>query len=505
MKKKTILFFSRCELVHMYGKLHKYLISDYNIVHVAYSEDEASVLLNDYGISNIWIFKNEFLVEKEEFTLCNTLIKEIDNLFIYQTDGRFNLNGSIQSDRTFLNLDYHIALEITAIYHKVWQKIFSSLKIDFFIHEPTSLMLNHMAYVLCKQQGGVYSTHIMVPGEADYNFIMVDNDNGYPTEIINKFNSITDEDIELNKERIKLFLDNFRSSYNVFFDVLGSGKPSLNFYFKIFKSAIKEQLFRFISIKKIERSIDNVEYFLNNNRLYSKRIKNFIDYRKIKYDEYVSDIDFYFYPLHLEPEAVVLYWAGSIYSNQVKLIENIASQLPPCTMLYVKDHPHLYGYRDVSDYKRIQDIPNVKLLAPHLPGKKIVNDSKGVITLNGTAGLEALLLNKQIISFGSAFYNVSSRVNYVRNIKDFRILIYDLKGVNYEDDDELKKFVLAYLDSHKVGFTDFYGNVANEIELDMMVNIENVAKGLALFFSKYENFINLNEQVFDVKKKINEH
>ena len=505
MQKKTILFFSRCELVHLYGKLHKYLIPDYNIVHVAYSEVEATVLVNDFGLSHIWIFKNEFIVEKEKCKLSNALIEEIDRLFINETDGRFNLNGSIQSDRTFFNMDYNKALEITAIYHKVWKNIFSTLKIDFFIHEPTSLMLNHMASVLCKQQGGVYSTHIMVQGEADYNFIMVDHDNGYPTEFINKFNSIMNEDIELNKERIQLFLENFRSNYNVFFDIIGSGKPSLNFYFKIFKSAIKEQLSRFISRKKIDRAINNVEYFLNNNRLNSKRIKNFIEYRKIKYDEYLSDADFYFYPLHLEPEAVVLYWADGIYSNQVKLIENIASQLPPGILLYVKDHPHLYGYRDVLDYKCIQDIPNVKLLAPHLPGKKIVNDSKGVITLNGTAGLEALLLNKQIISFGSAFYNVSSRVSYVRNIKDLRIVIYDLKGVNYEDDDELNKFVLAYLDSHKVGFTDFYGNVANEIELDMIMNTENVAKGLSLFFSKYENFINKEEQVLYDKNEINEH
>lgn len=505
MQEKTILFFSRCELVHLYGKLHKYLITDYNIVHVAYSEEEATVLVNDYGLSHIWILKKEFIVEKEKFKLSNGLIEDIDHLFINQTDGRFNLNGSIQSDRTFLNMDYDKALEITAIYYKVWQKIFSTLKIDFFIHEPTSLMLNHMASVLCKQQGGVYSTHIMVQGEAEYNFIMVDHDNGHPTEFINKFNSITNEDIELNKERIQLFLENFRSSYNVFFDVIGSGKPSLSFYFKILKSAIKEQLSRFILRKKIDRAIDNVEYFLNSNRLNSKRIKNFIEYRKIKYDQYVADANFYFYPLHLEPEAVVLYWADGIYSNQVKLIENIASQLPPGIMLYVKDHPHLYGYRDVSDYKCIQNIPNVKLLAPHLPGKKIVNDSKGVITLNGTAGLEALLLNKQIITFGSAFYNLSSRVSYVRNIKDFRTVIYDLNGINYEDDDELNKFVLAYLNSHKVGFTDFYGNVANEIELDMIMNTENVAKGLALFFNKYENFMNKEEQVFYGKNEINEH
>jgi capsule polysaccharide modification protein KpsS len=490
MQKKTILFFSRCELVHLYGKLHKYLIDNYNIVHVAYSEEEAAVLVNDYGLSDILILKNEFILEKTKFKLNNELTEEIDRLFINQTDGRFTLNGSIQSDRTFLNMDYDKALEITAIYHNVWKNIFSALKVDFFIHEPTSLMINHMASVLCKQQGGVYSTHIMVQGEEDYNFIMVDHDNGYPTEFIYKFNSISDNDIELSRERVQLFLEKFRSSYNVFFDVIGSGKPSLNFYLKIYKSAVKEQLSSFIGRKKIDRSVDNIEYFLNNLKLNSKRINNFFKYRAIKYDEYVSGIDFYFYPLHLEPEAVVLYWAEGFYTSQVKLIENIAAQLPPNVMLYVKDHPHLYGYRDVADYKRIQDLPNVKLLAPSLPGKKIVNDSKGVITLNGTAGLEALLLNKQIITFGSAFYKISERVKYVRNIKDFKDVIYKLRGIKYEDDYELYKFVLAYLNSQKVGFTDFYGNVANEIKIDMETNIKNVANGLNMFFKQYDNYNN---------------
>jgi hypothetical protein len=488
MQKKTILFFSRCELVHLYGKLHKYLITDYNIVHVAYSDEEAMILVNDYGISNIWILKKQIQFEKEKFKSNNALIEEIDNIFIKYTDGRFNLNSSIQSDRTFLNMNYDQALETTTIYYKVWLDLFSKNKIDFFIHEPTSLMLNHIASIICKQKGCVYSTHIMVQGEADYNFIMVDYDNGYPTEFIYKYNSLTEEQIKFNKERIELFLEKFRSNYNVFFDVLGSGKPRLFFYFKIFKEAIKEQLTRIISTKKIDKGLDNIEYFLDKNRLNSKRIKNIFEYTKIKYDEYMPGEDYYFYPLHLEPEAVVLYWSDGIYSNQVKLIENIAAQLPPNIMLYVKDHPHLYGYRDVADYKRIQNIPNVKLLEPHLPGKKIVNDSIGVITLNGTAGFEALLLNKQTISFGSAFYNVSSRVRYVSNIKDFRDVIYGLKSISYEDDEELYRFVLAYLDSHKIGFTDFYGNVASEIGIDMTMNIRNVAKGLSFFFKEYDNF-----------------
>jgi hypothetical protein len=482
MPKKTILFFSRCELVHLYGGIDKHLNSEFNIIHIAYSKFESDILINTYSIPNVINFNNEIDL-LHNYLANDTFFIELDKLFLKETDGRFNLNGSIQSDRTFNGMKYDEALRITAIYFQAWKKILSLQKVDFFIHEGTSLMMNHIACILCKNQGGVYSTHIMVQGELAFNFLMTDFDTGYSTELIANYNRINDLELKINEEKINLFLEKFRSSYNVFFDIIGGAKPSFMFYFKIFKSAIKEQILRFVTILINNNAKNNIEYFLANDRLNSRRFKNFIKYIRIKYDKYIGNEVFYFYPLHLEPESVVLYWADGIYSNQVKLIENIASQLPPLTFLYVKDHPHLYGYRDVDDYKKIQSIPNVKLISPHLPGKRIVNDSIGVITLNGTAGLESLLLNKQTITFGSAFYNVSNRVKTVRNVRDFRKVIYDLKDINYVDDYEIKRFVLAYLQSHKTGFTDYYGNYINKIELNKEENFMNIAKGLSLYFN----------------------
>ena len=488
MNNKTVLFFSRCELVHLYGSIDKYLKNEFNIIHVAYSKIEEEILKKTYSVPEIINFENE-LKESKCLKINHEFIHELDSIIINETNGRFNLSGSIQSDRTFLGMEYEEALKFTSEYCIVWEKIFSKNKIDFFIHEPASLMMNHIASLYCKKQGGIYSTHIMVQGEKPYNFIMVDHDNGHATEIISNYNKITNIDIELNEDRINNFLQKFRLNYEIFFDIIGSGKPTLKFYIKIIRSVIKEQLYYLISKIKRYQNKSNIDIFLTNNRLQTKRIKNILSYRKIKYDKYNTENEFYFYPLHLEPEAVVLYWADGIYTNQVKLIENISSQLPPFTNLYVKDHPHLYGYRDVEDYKKIQAIANVKLLPPHLPGKKIVKDSKGVITINGTAGLEAILLNKKIITFGSAFYNVSSRVKYVKNIKDLREILYSIEKINYSDDFELKKFVLSYLNSHKNGFTDFYGNIANEIRLNKEENSFSIANDLKSFFNNYENFI----------------
>jgi len=480
--KQNILFFSRCDLTHLYGQLHNYLILDFNIIHVAYSTLEADILQKKYGIENVINFKERVLLAERETVVDETFLKKLDNLFRTQTDDKFTLNGAIQSDRTFNNMDYDAALLITSFYYNAWQSIFSLLKVDFFIHEPVSLMMNQMACVLCKEQGGIYSTHIMVQGESKYNFIMVDDWNGVPTEMKRIYENISDNDILINEDRIASFLTGFRASFSVFFDVMGSGKPTARLYFNLLKNAIRDQAVLLFSHKKLSKTRDNIEVFLLENQLNLKRLKNFRAYKAVKYDAYDTGKKFYFYPLHLEPEAVVLYWADGLYTNQVKLIENIAAQLPPDTFLYVKDHPHLYGYRDISDYNRIQEIPNVKLLPPHLPGKKIIIDSMGVITINGTAGFEALLLNKQVIVFGSAFYAISKRVKYVKNIRDLRNVIYNLDPIDPADDLEIKRFVFAYIQAQKKGFTDFYINLANNIEIDMTQNIQDAATCLTEFF-----------------------
>ena len=482
LMKQNILFFSRCDLTHLYGQLHNYLISDFNIIHVAYSMLEVDILQKEYGIKNVINFKERVQLAERETVINETFLKKLDDLFTTQTDGKFTLNGSIQSDRTFKNMDYDVALLITSLYYNAWQSIFSLFKIDFFIHEPVSLMMNQMASVLCKEQGGIYSTHIMVQGESKYNFIMVDDWNGVPNEMKTIYENISDHDILINEERVTSFLTSFRASFSVFFDVMGSGKPTAKLYFNLLKNALRDQALLLLSHKKLSKTRDNIEVFLLENQLNLKRLKNFRTYKTVKYDTYNIEKKFYFYPLHLEPEAVVLYWADGLYTNQIKLIENIAAQLPPDTFLYVKDHPHLYGYRDISDYNRLQDIPNVKLLPPHLPGKKIIKDSLGVITINGTAGFEALLLNKQVIVFGSAFYAISKRVKYVENIRDLKDVIYNLKPINTTDDLEIKKFVLAYLKAQKKGFTDFYINLANSIEIDMTQNIQDAAASLSEFF-----------------------
>lgn len=484
MDKKCILFFSRLELTDLYGSLHKFLKSDCIVYHIAYSDFEENILKKKYGIGNVLNFKKEMdkVLDNKSLSFSSDTLKELDQSLLNATSGEFNINNALSADRTFKYQSYEDSIKTTIAYYYTWKKIYSiiSIKVDFFIHEPVSLMMNFMAFVLCRLQGGVYTTHIMVQGADEMNFLMIDN-LGEASELRESYAKIQKEcikDCDLSAE--KVFLNNFRNSYNVFFSVIA--QKNLKKF--LLKNLMRSQLAKLLKRITFRDYVDNIEHFIYKDDAIRRRLRNLKNYRQIKFDDFDKSNKYYFYPIHIEPEAVVLYWAKNRYTNQVKLIENIASQLPCGTFLYVKDHPHYEGYRDVEDYKRIKQIPNVKLLPSSYSGKEIIKHSKGVITINGTGGFEALLLNKHVFVFGRAFYDCSNRVNKINSIDELREAVYGLENVVYEDDYDLLVFLKSYLDTQKKGFTDFYGGVAAKLDLNFEQNAYQVASGLKKYFNR---------------------
>jgi hypothetical protein len=233
---------------------------------------------------------------------------------------------------------------------------------------------------------------------------------------------------------------------------------------------------------------EHISKFLeNNNKDIFRELENI--FGRIFLDLYSSpnkNDKYFFYPLHLEPEAVVLYYAEGWYNGQVKLIENIAMQLPPNTFLYVKDHPHGGQYRDIDDFKRIITIKNVKLIQPDISGKSIIRNSLGVITINGTAGFEALLLNKYVFCFGKAFYTSFKGVVYLNEIKKLREAIYrtNFNEENNFDIEEINCFLKC---SHE-GFVGYFSNRHLKLGIDSDVNSKIVANGISSLISGVAGF-----------------
>lgn len=485
--RENIILFSRCELVYLYGEISKYLIKKYNVIHVAYSDKEESILREKYSITEIINFRKETqkILTKEKFDseLCNF----IDQSIIEQSNNRFNLNSAIQYDRTFQNLSYEECLILSQTYYKFWHALISQKNIKYLLHELVSLYFNHIAFIICKNHSAKYIAQIQVYGESTNNFLIVSADDGISEEINHNKNNQT-LSIE-EKNRVNKFLLEFRSDENTFFNSLSTKHNFLNNIKVSSKLAISVIKNKFLLwLKNYQLPIDHLEIALFKEVSFVREMKRkWGMFFYLKYDEYNPKLKYYYYPIHLEPEAVVLYWGDGIYKNQIKLIENIAAQLPPDCYLFVKEHPHAGTYRDLDDYNKIKAIPNIKLLNPKVPGKNITRNSIGVITISGTSGFEALLMNKQVYTFGNAFYNQCKRVINVKNIRDLRNILYSNYNTKFKDDDDLYGFVYGYLQSAHPGFVNYFLNYNEIMGIDDEKNIKMVADGLNEYFEKCRN------------------
>lgn len=490
--KKTILFFSRCQLADFYGSMSEEFTQNFEVLHIAYSNVEEEILKKRYNIKHVINLKKEISLLLNHVVVNDEIIKEIDTLIINQSKDRFSLNASIQADRTYKFLSYEDSLKLSVAYYDFWNKIITSYNVDFLVHEPTSIFLNQIASLLCKKNKALYFTLIGVYGENEYNWIALSGDDGVADELI--INEKREKKLSKREvERVEAFIKGFRKDNSFLYQKVFKGKA--NFY-KLIVSSMKligsftKRAYSRISIKK--DLISHIDLFEFKDFSFFRELKKqWNTFFFIKYDVCDYNLNYYYYPLHYEPEAVVLYWGDSIYKNQVKLIENIAGQLPPNSFLYVKDHPHAGYYRDVSDYKKIQEIPNVKLLDPAISGKNLIRKCESLITINGTSGFEAIMLNKQVYTFGNGFYSPFTKVERIYNIRELRSKIYQHHGKVLEDDEELYLFIHNYLNSIHSGFVDYFINFAKIYKINDAKNSKIVAREL----SKYINIINTNNEI----------
>lgn len=183
-------------------------------------------------------------------------------------------------------------------------------------------------------------------------------------------------------------------------------------------------------------------FHIDNTVRYTRKIFS----RRWRKLEMPSNEEFVFFPLHYEPELSLSLFAP-YYPNQLALIQHIAQCLPVGLKLYVKEHPAMVGLRPFSYYKKLKHIPNVQLISPFMDSHEIIKKSKLVITITGTAGWEAILLQKPVITFGEAFYNkkweMAKRAGAIHQLPD---LIHHALRHHQHNEKQLLYFVTAILE-----------------------------------------------------------
>lgn len=263
---------------------------------------------------------------------------------------------------------------------------------------------------------------------------------------------------------------------------------------------------------------DNVIYYNEKNRIadiiskYGERAQIYIkrkDYKilmnKLKYlfitrtqtnqflkriEKLEEEVDlnrkFYFFALHLQPEATTLPNGGT-FSDQLMAVRLLAKNLPDDTYLYVKEHPSywiqkgrlesVYESRSIQFYKEIKSLKNVKLIKHAYSSQELLQRCNAVVTITGTVGFEALFLDKPVLLFGHTFYENYSYVFSIKTAQECKKAIEQISKNKFKFDKKEMKIYLKSIEKYVVpmganekNFKDNGTPVVDKVDRNNIVN-----------------------------------
>jgi hypothetical protein len=233
-------------------------------------------------------------------------------------------------------------------------------------------------------------------------------------------------------------------------------------------------------------SINRHDFFDSNRPSFSHNLKTILKKKKllVKYNKIVQDVsledEFVFVPLHYEPERTSNPDGGHYY-NVYDMLVSLRSYVPSNIKIIIKEHPlqfakTLHGHRGRSAlfYQSISMLPNIQFAKLDVSSDILIKKSILVATQTGTAALEASILEKKSLVFGSPWF---LGVPNVYAYGDFSF--EELLKKHLFSKTEVKEYILDYIANYT---------------LPVCVN----PSGLEYFKRKYPEYLNdlLNDEFF---------
>ena len=146
---------------------------------------------------------------------------------------------------------------------------------------------------------------------------------------------------------------------------------------------------------------------------------------------------YFYYPLHFRPESSTLTLGRHIDDDFA--IDYIARLLPIGSYLVVKENKHMIPERKISFYRKLQKYNNVILVDSSLSSSNLILNSLGVLSVSGTALLEASILGKPSHALGNPEFENYLTSHGLDSLENFLLNCVYNKPVN-------TNLILAYLD-----------------------------------------------------------
>jgi hypothetical protein len=467
---KTILFDSRDSFLVRQSLMHDYFQKnpERNIIPVSVFHDyeaykEYQYLGNTELLASFW--------EKGRCRYDKPSLCELEEKYDI-----INFWNIVASDRFIKNRKEQYIIEQISFYIYAWETIIDKYKPDYIVTETIAGLWNYVLYFICRHNNIVYLSIQTTKNTGRYYFSR--DQFGSWNELEKRYDELLSKG--LNKDETLIasdFIQNFQKKPLV---------PPFMKFMAAFPNFIKFINFPrfFINLRK-----DIIQNWIHKNHDYKLgyRLSEYgltIKYAsRILYSKLMNlfekpDLDgnYILYPLHFQPEATTDIWAP-YYSDQLFTIKSIARSLPFGFYLYVKEHSAKLGSKPIRFYRDIHKIPNIRFIDPFSSIYDLINNSKAVIVITSTTGLESILLNKPTIVLGNVFYNIYPFVKRVHDIND---LPHIIKEALYQKVNNTcpERLAFAYLYSIMGYKSDIYTYRPDEQEIVCFIDelLEEISK-----------------------------
>lgn len=121
--------------------------------------------------------------------------------------------------------------------------------------------------------------------------------------------------------------------------------------------------------------------------------------------------DYIYFGLHTQPESSIDI-QGKDHSNQLEFVKKLRMHTPSNLEIVVKIHPTDVDGKPLKYFRSFSEIPGVTLLNHDVDSQELIRNSEAVVTITGTAGIEAVCLKKCVFTFAPNYYNIYEGVHY---------------------------------------------------------------------------------------------
>lgn len=363
--------------------------------------------------------------------------------------------------------------------HDFLESLLNAEKPDYLYGEIGNAV-EHLAWLMCSGFGAAYMAPVrarIMPERFVFSYNPVENipelKETYDTY---RRHGIPQAERKSAEEFLSRFISDRRKASS--FSVKSPLSTDIKAPMKVLKDTISRSMIPAGPEKfKLEDKDD-----LTLGALFSHRAQKALRYLTSKgiFEEKLYGGDYFFYPLHMQPEIATLMF-GPFYDNQLYVIESIARSLPVGYKVVVKEHPLMLGRRYRGYYKEISKFRNVQLVSPLISSHEVMEGSKGMITVAGTVGMEAILYGKPVVMLGSALYDYCDLVHKAGDIKQLPSILKKVSSGFRPAPDSILAFVASVQNTGYVGDPEGLIKYPHDIKDE---NIQNIADAILKETSK---------------------